>query len=83
MPINIENFVAVLEKETAENKTPIVDLIAVQTNDPYKVLVATILSARTRDETTSRAAARLFKKAPDLESLAGLDKDTIENPKSP
>ena len=78
MPINIENFVAVLEKETAEYKTPIVDLIAVQTNDPYKVLVATILSARTRDETTSRAAARLFKKAPDLESLAGLDKDTIE-----
>lgn len=39
---------------------PIVDLIQVQTKDPFKVLLATILSARTRDETTAAAAGRLF-----------------------
>ncbi|MDY0151440.1 MAG: endonuclease III [Candidatus Cloacimonas sp.] len=41
-------------------KTPVVDLIQIQTKEPFKVLVATILSARTKDETTSRAAKALF-----------------------
>ena len=70
----------VLEKlavEVAGYKVPIVDLIAVQSNDPYQVLVATILSARTKDETTTGAAARLFRKAPDLQSLAGLAEEEI------
>jgi endonuclease III len=56
---------------------PVVDLIAVQTKDPYKVLVATILSARTKDEVTSKAANRLFKKAPDLSSLALLSEAAL------
>jgi exodeoxyribonuclease-3 len=54
-----------------------VDLIAVQTEDPFKILVATILSARTKDETTAKASARLFKKAPDLESLARINEKEI------
>ena len=37
-------------KEAVKDKqVPVVDLIAVQTRDPFKVLVATILSARTKD----------------------------------
>ncbi len=66
-----------LEKEIRTYDVPIVDLIAVQTKDPFKVLVATILSARTKDETTARAAARLFKKAPDRQSLSRLDEKII------
>ncbi|MDD4223981.1 MAG: endonuclease III [Candidatus Cloacimonetes bacterium] len=49
-----------LEKHFNQVKTPIVDLIQIQTRDPFKVLVATILSARTRDETTAKASAALF-----------------------
>ncbi|HEX9715480.1 MAG TPA: exodeoxyribonuclease III, partial [Desulfurivibrionaceae bacterium] len=67
----------ILGKEVAGYAVPIVDLIAVQTNDPYKILAATILSARTRDETTAKAAARLFAEAPDLASLAGLSEERI------
>jgi exodeoxyribonuclease-3 len=55
----------------------VVDLIAVQSNDPYRILVATILSARTRDEVTARAADRLFKEAPDLAGLAGLSEERL------
>lgn len=58
-------------------RVPVVDLVAVQTRDPYKVLVATILSARTKDETTARAAARLFARAPDLASLGLLGDEEI------
>ena len=75
--IDIDAVVPLLEKEVTGYDVPVVDLIAVQTRDPFKILVATILSARTKDETTAKAAARLFKKAPDLESLALLDEQTI------
>lgn len=43
--------------------------LEVFSKDPYKTLVSTILSSRTRDETTLRVAKRLFKKAPDLNGL--------------
>ena len=72
MAINIEHFLNALQEEVKDFQVPVVDLIAVQTNDPYRILVATILSARTRDEVTAKAAAKLFKKASDPESLAKL-----------
>ncbi|MFV0438889.1 MAG: exodeoxyribonuclease III [Desulfopila sp.] len=57
---------------------PVVDLIAVQTKDPYRVLVATILSARTKDETTAKAAERLFRQAGNIDELARLSRQQIE-----
>ncbi|HTW39821.1 MAG TPA: endonuclease III [Thermoplasmata archaeon] len=38
--------------------------------NPFQVLIGTILSQRTRDEMTDRASARLFAKFPDAPSLA-------------
>ena len=75
--IDINVVVPLLEKEVSGYDVPIVDLIAVQTRDPFKILVATILSARTKDETTAKASTRLFKKASDLDSLVKLDEATI------
>jgi len=75
--MNLESFLLALEQEVASYHTPVVDLIAVQTRDPFKVLVATILSARTKDETTAKASARLFKDAPDVHSLARLSQEKI------
>jgi endonuclease III len=63
----------ILKKEFGRFRMPVVDLIELQTNDPFKVLVTTILSARTKDETTTQAAARLFavvKKPKDLSDLS-------------
>ena len=57
---DISKVYRVLKKEFTRHQMPIVDLIEVQTNDPFKVLVTTILSARTKDQTTAAAAARLF-----------------------
>jgi exodeoxyribonuclease III len=75
--INIDRFLALVEEAIRETRTPVVDLIAVQTEDPFKVLVATILSARTKDETTAVASARLFERAPDSTSLATLSVEEI------
>ncbi len=78
MGFDIELFLQTAAREIENKKVPVVDLIAVQTKDPYKVLVATILSARTKDETTAVAAARLFKAAPDLQSLAEIPQTKLE-----
>ncbi len=78
MDIDIGDFLKRVAAEVADKKVPVVDLIAVQTKDPYKVLVATILSARTKDETTAKAAAKLFKKAANLQQLAMLSTEKLE-----
>lgn len=74
----IESVIAALEQEVADYAVPIVDLIAAQTKDPLKVLLATILSARTKDEVTAAAAKRLFAKADSLEALERLSLDELE-----
>lgn len=77
MTINIDLFLDVVREVIRDKKVPVVDLIAVQTKDPFKVLVATILSARTKDEVTAQASARLFKKAPDLASLSRISEEQL------
>jgi len=70
--VDINKVVKVLKKEVKSYDVPIVELIEVQTKDPFKVLVTTILSARTKDETTGAAVKRLFKvvnKPKDFEKL--------------
>lgn len=47
-------------------------------NDPYKTLVSTLMSARTKDEVTLDAAKRLFKKAPNFKRLNDLPVEEIE-----
>ena len=77
MSIGINHYITTLAREVEKYQVPVVDLIAVQTRDPFKILVATILSARTKDETTAKASAKLFKKISDLDSLENLDEATI------
>lgn len=45
--------------------------------DPYEVLVSTVMSARTNDDTTLPAARRLFTTAPNFESLNRLPEEEI------
>ncbi len=75
--IDISRYLKAVEEEVKGRRVPVVDLIAVQTREPFKVLVATILSARTRDEVTAVAAARLFARAPTVEALAELSEEEI------
>ncbi|MFQ5909350.1 MAG: endonuclease III domain-containing protein [Thermoplasmata archaeon] len=46
--------------------------------DPYRVLISTILSHRTQDENTNRAATNLFGVYPSPESLAEADVREVE-----
>lgn len=49
-----------LKAEFKKHQAPIIELIEAQTKDPFKVLIGTILSARTKDACTAGAVRRLF-----------------------
>ncbi len=57
---DIDAVMPLLEQHFHTVKAPVVDFIQAQTQDPFKVLVATILSARTKDETTTKVVVKLF-----------------------
>ncbi|WJI10341.1 endonuclease III [Methanobacterium sp. CWC-01] len=49
-----------------------------ENRDPYRVLIRTILSQRTRDENTDRATAQLFAEYPTLEDVASATPEELE-----
>ena len=73
----IEN-IKILREEYKKWNAPIVTLISVQTKDPYKVLISTLLSLRTKDEVTAKASYRLFEKADTPEKMVRLCEEEIQ-----
>src|SRR3990167_7373328 len=54
---------AILKREVRQWKAPIVGTFSHGPNAPFKVLISTMLSLRTKDKTTEEASHRLFKLA--------------------
>lgn len=58
---------------------PSVSLIALETdNDPFRILISTLLSLRTKDKVTLEASRRLFEKAKTPEEILKLSNEEIE-----
>jgi endonuclease III len=76
--VDIDKIYVILKKESENWKVPVVDLIELQTGDPFKVLLGTILSARTKDETTVEASKRLFSKVNVVNDLNKFSQKEIE-----
>jgi endonuclease-3 len=68
----------VLRREAPSWGAPAVTLIAETTGDPFRVLISTILSLRTQDETTAVASRRLFARAADPAAMLRLRASAIE-----
>lgn len=75
---DLDEVVPILEREFGNVRAPVMDLVAAQSSDPYAILVGTILSARTKDECTSKALTRLLSRAGNLNALGNLSEDEIE-----
>ncbi|MBQ7282212.1 MAG: endonuclease III [Spirochaetales bacterium] len=56
---------------------PAVSLVAVQKQDPFSVLISTVISLRTKDDVTLNASRRLLAEAPDPRSMLQLSEDRI------
>lgn len=73
-----DHLVATLSAWRAGFEPPSVTKVAEERRDPFRVLVATILSLRTQDPVTEAAANRLFAIADTPAALAAMDLAVIE-----
>ena len=70
--------IARMVRETKDPRaTALAELKDTEDGDPFRILIGTILSQRTRDERTSLATERLFKVFKRPADLAGADEDEV------
>src|SRR4029450_11777004 len=74
----LRDAMTILLREAPTWDVPVVSLIAKESHDPYCVLISTLLSLRTLDQTSGPAAQRLFALANTPEAMLCLDQQTIE-----
>lgn len=74
----LPQMLSVLRREVKQWKQPIVGTFAQGENALFKVLISTVLSLRTKDQTTQDASHRLFRQAQTPGALLKLDVKSIE-----
>jgi endonuclease-3 len=75
---DIDAIVSILSKKRDEWELPIVSEIAANNPDPFRILISTILSLRTKDEVTRDASKRLYALADTPETMMRLSVEEIE-----
>ena len=79
-PKNVGRVMRALSRAITGMELPAVEKISEgQQEQPFQVLIATLLSARTQDATTHAASTRLFAVAPTPEAMAALTVRRIES----
>jgi len=76
--INIKEIVKIVKKEYKRFKTPFVTIDAERKREPFRVLISTIISLRTKDNITAEASNRLFKLASNPKGMLSLKIPQIE-----
>ena len=72
-----DTIVSLLWKQTGKSELPSVSKIARKKRDPFRVLVSTMISLRTKDEVTLTASTRLFQLADSPGTMANLSEQEI------
>ncbi|MCL4479447.1 MAG: endonuclease III [Deltaproteobacteria bacterium] len=76
---DIVKIINILKKSYKAWNAPVVTVISRRCHDPFKILISTILSQRTKDAVTLGASERLFNLAKDVKSIALLKEKQIRN----
>jgi endonuclease-3 len=78
-PQNVDRVMQALTRAITGMELPAVEKISEsQAEDPFQILIATLLSARTQDATTHAASTRLFRRARTPRTMARLEVKEIE-----
>jgi endonuclease III len=78
-PLVVEKVMRALAHAITGLELPAVEKISeANREDPFRILISTILSARTQDATTHAASTRLFRRARTPQTMAKLPVKTIE-----
>ncbi|TAJ22463.1 MAG: endonuclease III [Nitrospirae bacterium] len=68
----------ILRREVRQWQEPVVGVVARESRDPFRILIACVLSLRTKDRTTAEASHRLFTLASTPSSMLKLPVSRIE-----
>ena len=74
----IHAAIKLIKKSIRQWEEPVVGVVARESRDPFRILIACLLSLRTKDETTAEASQRLFKLADTPAEMLGLPLKGIE-----
>ncbi len=74
----LKEVIKILREEYPKLNAPIEKLIAQKKGDPFRALVCTLLSTRTKDETTAEVCQRLFERIKSWEDLLAIDLKELE-----
>ncbi len=76
---DIHAVLRIVRREVRRWQEPVVGVIARESDrDPFRVLIATVLSLRTKDQTTAAASARLFAEADTPAAMGALSALRLE-----
>ncbi len=76
--IDLDDLMAELSREIeSTGHLPLMNQLNRGEEYPYRILISTVLSSRTKDEVTAEASERLFSKAPTIEKLCHLSEKEI------
>ncbi|HOZ36168.1 MAG TPA: endonuclease III [archaeon] len=75
---DIRRIYSILEKEVKKFDNPFAESVQEKYKDPFFVLVATILSARTLDKTTAKVCEKLFKEVKGINDLEKISISKLE-----
>lgn len=76
---DIHAVLRILRREVRRWQEPVVGVVARESRDPFRILVACVLSLRTKDQTTAEGSRRLFALGVDPASLLRLPLRRIES----
>lgn len=75
---DIDSAIRILKREIRRWKEPVVGVVAKASNDPFRILISTVLSLRTKDQTTAEASIRLFRLAATPQAMLAVPGRRIE-----
>ncbi len=75
---DIHAVLRIVRREVRQWQEPVVGVVAKESRDPFRILIACLLSLRTKDQTTAEASRRLFALAADPAALATLPLRRLE-----
>ena len=75
---DIQATLRILRREVSQWQEPVVGVVAKESGDPFRILIACVLSLRTKDQTTAEASRRLFSLASDPSNMLRLSRRRIQ-----
>jgi endonuclease-3 len=75
----IHAAVRILRRQVRDWQEPVVGVVAKESRDPFRVLIACVLSLRTKDQTTAEASRRLFALASDPAAMLRVPVEKIRH----